>query len=166
MISGTFKFLIGFFIGVSILAGCGAAAGYYFFTKLAALPPRPVFAEEKPKPKPIAKAKTTNPKKPNAAASPQASPETSTTSEKLEPGQYIARVTWEEGLSLRESAGQDANRIGGVEYNQRIVVLGESDDKKWQKIRLADGEQVGWIKAGNIEKVDETQDVPSTDTPQ
>ena len=166
MISGTFKFLIGFFIGVTILTGCGLAAGYYFFTKLAALPPRPVFAEEKPKPKPIAKAKTANSKKPNAAASPQASPDASTTSQKLEPGQYIARVTWEEGLSLREPAGQDANRIGGVEYNQRIVVLGESDDKKWQKIRLADGEQVGWIKAGNIEKVDETQDAPSTDTPQ
>lgn len=166
MISGTFKFLIGFFIGVSILASCGAAAGYYFFTKLAIIPPKPVFAEEKPKPKPVATKKTSNPKKPNVAASSQASPNDSTTSEKLEPGQYLARVTWEEGLSLREEAGLEANRIGGVEYNQKIVVLGESDDKKWQKVRLAEGEQVGWIKAGNIEKVDETQEEPFTNTPQ
>jgi hypothetical protein len=42
-----------------------------------------------------------------------------------------------------------------VGFNQKIIILEESEDKGWQKIRLEGSEQEGWVKAGNTEKVDE-----------
>lgn len=71
----------------------------------------------------------------------------------LEPGTYKARVTWQQGLSLRAEPNQNAERTGGLDYNQQIIVLEESADRNWQKVRLADGEQEGWVKAGNIERI-------------
>jgi uncharacterized protein YgiM (DUF1202 family) len=73
----------------------------------------------------------------------------------LPPGAYKARVTWSEGLSLRDAPGSEAARIGGVTFNQEVFVLKESDDQRWQQVRLAQGEQEGWIKAGNIERIDQ-----------
>lgn len=73
--------------------------------------------------------------------------------EELEPGAYKARVTWSDGLILRDGPALEANQIGGVAYEQEIVVLKESDDKRWQNIRLPGSAQEGWVKAGNIERV-------------
>ena len=73
--------------------------------------------------------------------------------EPLEPGTYKARVTWEQGLSLRAEPGASGERIGGLDYNQQIIVLEESSDKNWQRVRIADSDREGWIKAGNIEKI-------------
>jgi hypothetical protein len=73
----------------------------------------------------------------------------------LPPGAYKARVSWAEGLILRDAPGADANRTGGVSFNQDVFVLKESDDQRWQKIRAADGELEGWIKAGNTQRVNE-----------
>ncbi|NEQ22439.1 MAG: SH3 domain-containing protein [Microcoleus sp. SIO2G3] len=146
--SGIAKFFIGFIIGIVLLAGSGAAAAYYFFTKLAAPPPKPIFAEEQPKATPIAK-KTSSPsttKQPTPSASPSST-------EELPPGAYKARVTWEEGLSLRDAPGAESNRIGGVAFKQEVIVLRESNDQRWQQVRLAEGTQEGWIKSGNIERV-------------
>ncbi|PHK16786.1 peptide-binding protein, partial [Nostoc linckia z13] len=72
----------------------------------------------------------------------------------LPSGAYRGRVTWAEGLSLRAQPNQDGERIGGVGFNQKIIVLEESEDKAWQKIRLEDSGQEGWVKAGNTEKTD------------
>jgi hypothetical protein len=58
-------------------------------------------------------------------------------------------------LILRDASGPDAARIGGVAFKQEVIVLQESDDQKWQKVRVADGDQEGWIKAGNIERINE-----------
>jgi hypothetical protein len=70
----------------------------------------------------------------------------------LPPGAYKARVTWPEGLSLRDAPNLESNRIGGVAFNQEVFVLKLSDDQRWQQVRLADSEQEGWIKAGNTQK--------------
>lgn len=150
-LSGIFKFFTGFFLGITLLAGSGIAAGYYFFTKLAANPPKPIFAEEQkasPVAKPVSASTASNPQ---ANSQPPASP--SPVAKPLPPGAYKARVTWSDGLILRDSPSQGSNRIGGVAFNQEIIVLKESGDKRWQQIRVADGEQEGWIKAGNIERM-------------
>lgn len=155
--SGLAKFIIGFFLAIVLLAVGGGATAYYFLTKLSAPPPKPVYANDKPEVKAKASpgaVKTTS----ASSAQPNPTPTPSTAPAKeLEPGAYTARVTWREGLSLREAPTLEANRVGGVGYNQRIVVLKESDDKRWQQVRLEEGEQQGWIKAGNIERVDTEQ---------
>lgn len=152
--SGIAKFVIGFIVGILLLAASSVAAAYYFFTKLAAPPPKPIFAEEQPKPSPVAK-KTSVPStsnQPSKQPTPSASP---SPTEKLPPGAYKARVTWEEGLSLRDGPGAEANRIGGVAFNQEVIVLKESNDQRWQQVRLAEGTQEGWIKSGNIQRVNQ-----------
>jgi len=149
--SGIAKFLIGFFIGIFLLAGSAAAAGYYFWTKLSVVPSKPVFSEEQPKGASTAKKTTTQ-----KASQPQRSNQPTAikpTPKELPPGAYKARITWPEGLSLRDSPGSDSNRIGGVAFNQEVIVIKESDDQRWQRVRLADGEKEGWIKTGNSERI-------------
>lgn len=165
--SGLAKFLIGFFLAVTFLLTAGAATAYYFFTKLTTPPPKPIFPEELPKPK-IAKPKNASPsaksKSSPTAQSGAATNKTEKASTKLEPGAYKARVTWHEGLSLRSEPNPDAERIGGIQYNEQIVVLAESADKKWQQVRLENSDQKGWIRSGNLEKVDEQQADRSNNT--
>lgn len=141
--SGLAKFLIGFFMGVFLLVTAGSAVAFFLLTRLAATPPKPIFAEELPK----QQTGVSSPQ-PSTAPSPQ---------QKLEPGAYKARVTWREGLSLRAEPSVSANKIAGIKYNQPVVVVKESDDKNWQKVRVVDGSQEGWVKAGNIERVNTTQ---------
>ncbi len=53
---------------------------------------------------------------------------------------------------MRSQPDLDAERIGSLDYNQRIAVLEQSQDQKWQHVRLADSDLEGWVKAGNIER--------------
>ena len=134
-LAGVAKFILGVSLAIAILAGSSVAVALYFMYTVMNHPPKPTFANE------------------NVAKKLKADPAEDTKSIELEPGTYRARVTWEQGLSLRTEPGASANRIGGLDYNQQIVVLEESPDKNWQRVRLADGDREGWIKAGNIEKI-------------
>ena len=50
--SGLLQFILGFFLGITILVGLTSALGYLMFSRLAATPNKPVFSEEnKSKPK-------------------------------------------------------------------------------------------------------------------
>jgi len=156
--SGIGKFLLGIILAIAILIGGSAVLALYFMYKVTTPPPKPVFANDKV----TIKAQTppsSNPPQPTPSLAAQSSAEAtlseSSSANPLEPGAYKARVTWNEGLILRSEPNLDAERIGGLEHDQRIVVLEESADKKWQRVRLEDGEQEGWIKAGNIERVQE-----------
>lgn len=149
-LSGIAKFIIGFLLGVTIIIGSGAATIYYFWTKLSAIPARPTFSEERPKATPVAK-KTSSATAPKAQVNKKIIPKSPT--KEIPPGAYKARVSWSEGLILRDAPGVDAARTGGVAFNQEVFVLTESDDKRWQKIRLVDGDQEGWIKSGNTERI-------------
>jgi hypothetical protein len=125
--------------------------------KVTAPPPKPVFANEQKTVKAKHPPSLTKAKSPTVfGAKPTAKPTPSETPlpQPLEPGAYRARVTWSEGLILRSTPDLDAERLGGIGYNQQIVVLEESADKIWQRIRLEDSEQGGWIKAGNTERIE------------
>lgn len=151
-LSGFFKFIVGFFIGIFLLAASGAVTAYYFWTRLSVTPSKPIFAEEQPKKLANAK-KTTVLKASNSKSSNQLTPTPSKSPVKeLPPGAYKARVTWKEGLSLRDAPSLESNRIGGVGFNQQVYILKESDDGKWQQVRLVEGTEEGWIKSGNTEK--------------
>jgi hypothetical protein len=147
-LSSIIQFIIGFFLGIAILAGGTTAFAYVFFTKMTNNPPKPTFSEEKAP-------KTATSQENQASASSESQQAAATQEqENLPPGAYKARVSWADGLSLRSEASREAERIGGIAYNAEIVVLEESEDKQWQKVRLSEGTQEGWIKSGNIEKVE------------
>ncbi len=176
--SGLAKFLIGFIIAIGLMVGAGVAAALYFVTKLTTPPPKPVFANDtpavkaqagiaspksQPKPAPSKPPAATPVPAPTAtnvastttlAPNPTPTPSENPSPQPLEPGAYKARVTWSRGLSVRSNPTLESDRIGGVAYKQDIVVLAESDDKRWLKIRLEDGGTEGWVKAGNVERVD------------
>lgn len=152
-ILGVLQLLIGITLGLALMVGGSVAAGYYVFTKLSVTPERPTFAEEKPK-QPVANASpVTNPKKasPEPILTPAPSP--APPSPEAEAALYKGVINWSDGLILRESPSNTASRIGGVGYNQQVVVLEESPDQNWQRIRIVATGKVGWIKAGNMDKV-------------
>jgi uncharacterized protein YgiM (DUF1202 family) len=62
-------------------------------------------------------------------------------------------VTEPIGLVIRSDPSQDADRVGGVEYEQELTVLETSSDGEWLRVRLSGSDTEGWVKAGNVEKV-------------
>ncbi|RCJ24161.1 peptide-binding protein [Nostoc sp. ATCC 43529] len=168
MLSGLVKYILGFFLAIAVLIGSGVAVALYFMNRTGIPPAKPIFSNDSPSVKAQAP-KATEPggkptSTPSATKSPSSTTPTPSSTESPQPtpsptplpsGAYRGRVSWAEGLSLRAQPNQDAERIGGVGFNQKIIVLEESEDKAWQKIRLEDSGQEGWVKAGNTEKTDE-----------
>ncbi|MEH2362299.1 SH3 domain-containing protein [Nostoc sp.] len=165
MLSGFTKFILGFLLAIAVLIGGGVAVALYFMNRTGIPPAKPVFSNDSPSVKaqapkatepgggkPTLKARTQAQSSPSSA--PTESPKATPSPKPLPSGAYRGRVSWREGLSLRSQPNQEAERIGGVGFNQKIIVLEENEDKSWQKIRLEGSEQEGWVKAGNTEKVD------------
>ncbi len=165
--SGLVKLLSGFLIAIALIVGGSVFAAQYLITQFTAAPPKPVFPNDKPAPKPKAasapKAKTVaaapSPKpspeaspSPSPEASPSPSPEASATPAAKPPKQqaneYKARISLSEGLNLRSEPSRDGARIGGVDYNDEVTVLENSADGEWQRVRIEATGDEGWIKAG------------------
>jgi uncharacterized protein YgiM (DUF1202 family) len=155
-ISGFFQFVLGLILGITIVAGGAVSFGYVLLTRMTGTPPKPVYTEESAKPKEESK-------QPAIASNNEANQSRSETKtaetppkeveEPLPLGAYKAVVTYPDGLSLRSDANKDADRVGSVLVNDEVIVLEESEDKKWQKIRIAKSDREGWVKAGNIRKI-------------
>jgi hypothetical protein len=173
MIFNMFKFLFGFTLAIAILVGGGVAAGIYFMNQSSRIPPKPIYANDDAKiraelaktPLPKETQLSDSPKKeikaekPEVKATPTPSPTSTEKAENekkpLPPGAYQARVTWSQGLRLRSEPKAESQAVGGVGFNQKIIVIEESEDKIWQKVRLEDGSQEGWVKSRNTKKSDE-----------
>ena len=139
-----FKFLVGFFLAIVILAGASVAAALYFAARLTELPERPTFANDTPQ----AAQTANNEPKPSPSPTPTPTPE----APKLPEGAYRAVVVQPIGLILRDSPSYEASRIGGVGYEENVIVLEESEDKNWQRVQVEeDSNRVGWVKGGNTE---------------
>lgn len=132
---------LGVAIAIALMLGGAAIAMRYIITQIAMLPERPEFANENTAPLSTQQAQAQV-----SAAPPQPAP--------LEPGAYRARVTQPIGLVLRSGPGRNYRRLGGVEYNARLIVLGESQDGRWQQVRLGDNGPEGWVIDGNTQPVE------------
>jgi Bacterial SH3 domain len=151
-IYSVFKFLVGFLLAIVLMAGASVAAALYFAAKLTTVPERPVFSNDKTAVQTASAQKTSTPKASSVSTSSD-----SPSDKPLEPGTYWAVVTQPIGLILRDTSNRDSNRIGGVGYKEKVVVLEDSPDKEWQRIRVEDGSREGWVKGGNTEKVEAEQ---------
>ncbi|MDY6806737.1 MAG: SH3 domain-containing protein, partial [Cyanobacteriota bacterium] len=135
---GFFKFLVGVILAVLLLAGASVAAVLYFAAKLSTLPEKPVFPNEQPTVENVAQVQSS----------------ASNSNNGLEPGAYRALVVEPIGLILRDTPTRDAVRIGGISYNEEVIVLEETADKRWQRVRVNDGgDRVGWVSGGNTEPI-------------
>jgi uncharacterized protein YgiM (DUF1202 family) len=157
-LSGLLQFMVGFVLGVVILVGGATAVAYILLSGMNSNPPKPVFTEEKKeetKEEKAAKPQAEVKESPTAAPAPKASPKPSPEETKRETKSegYQARVTWQSGLSLRSEPTSESTRLGGLDYNTKVSVVGTSSDGQWHRVRLSDGRE-GWIKAGNISRVE------------
>jgi hypothetical protein len=160
--SATVQFILGFILGIGVMAGISGTIIFAYYAKMSAVPKKPVF------PEPIAE--QTAPSNTADIDIEPIEPLESTTKDSLEseettppaedakaevelpPNAYRASVTWPEGLSLRAEPDADAERIGGIENKAMIIILEDSADGQWQRVRLPWNDQEGWIKGGNTQK--------------
>ncbi|MBP0000303.1 MAG: SH3 domain-containing protein [Cyanobacteria bacterium SID2] len=142
-LSNLAKFILGFTLAIALTIGGAIAASLYLVARLTALPPKPDFTDETPRATTVSATPTPAPTTtPAPIPSPTPTPES---------GLYRARVTWPEGLTLRESSGYEAKSVGGVAFNEIVVVLEETDNGAWQRLRSTATNQEGWVVGGNIE---------------
>jgi uncharacterized protein YgiM (DUF1202 family) len=153
--SAVLKLLTGIALAIALSVGGLYLVAQYLYTKFTELPPKPVYANDKPSSKSSAKATTKPAPKPPPAAvpshTPVASPSPTASPKSTE---YRARITLGDGLNMRADATADAARVGGVDYNQEVVVLEESANKEWIRIRLPETGEEGWIKSGYTARLD------------
>ncbi|NJL65625.1 MAG: SH3 domain-containing protein [Methylacidiphilales bacterium] len=188
MVFNVFKFLFGFTLAIAILIGGGVATGIYFMNQSSRIPPKPIYPNDDPKLREQL-AKTPLPKQtklsdnssnknsedksevkvtptPTPTPTPISTEKPENEKKPLPPGAYQARVTWNQGLRLRSEPKADSQAVGGVGFNQKVIVIEESDDKTWQKVRLEDGSQEGWVKSRNTQKLDEQDEQTNEDNSQ
>lgn len=180
-LSGVAQFILGFLIGVFLLTGAGVATAYWFFNRMSDAPSKPNFSEEsssektqqtkqsQPKnqnnPEQQSASKQNNSSAETASKSNQSENTASDPSDSSEPeseptiqdrfGQqaYQARVTWPNGLSLRDRPSPNSSRVGGVYYDDKLVIIEKSSDGDWQKVYVPETGETAWVKAGNVEKI-------------
>jgi cytoskeletal protein RodZ len=159
-LSTILQFVLGFILGIALLSGVAVSAAYFYLSSISEYPPKPSFPEEETSPEvetePTSPSveteaeETTQEVEETPEPEPQSEPEPP---EELPSGAYKARVTWPEGLSLRAEPSANAERIGGIDFNDEIVILEESGDQQWQRVRVGESDREGWVKAGNVERV-------------
>ena len=158
-LSGLFQFLLGFFLGIFLLVGGTASLAYVVFSRMSVNPEKPTFSEEKP-PETTAKADSkpvSNQESKTDSVEEVAAPEKvfEEEIEELPDGAYRAKVTWSTGLSVRSQPASDADRIGGFGYDAELIILKTSADGDWQQVRLPGSQREGWVKAGNVARIED-----------
>ncbi|MFM7220657.1 MAG: SH3 domain-containing protein [Nodosilinea sp.] len=153
------KLILGMALALVLLTLAGVVTARYLMGRLAVLPAKPLYGDEQPTPPPAAAP-------PTAAAPPVITPEPAPPTPAVTPppaapgaevppaaaGSYEAVITQPIGLVLREGPGTDRPQLGGLDYNQAVVVLEEPTDQPWVKVRVAATGQEGWVKAGNLRR--------------
>ncbi|BCL35396.1 SH3 domain-containing protein [Nostoc sp. MS1] len=157
MFSALLKFILGILLAIAVLLGGGVAVGLYFFNRTSMPPSKPMFANDNPLPKDSDSKQKKTEATPTAEATPEASatPTPTEKAEELPKGAYRGKITWPQGVSLRSQPNQDSERVGGAGLNEKIIVLEESPDKVWKKVRVESSKIEGWTKVGNLEKVEQ-----------
>lgn len=166
-LSATAQFILGFILGIGLIAGISSAAIFAYYQKMSTLPQKPVFpkptvAPEAEEPQTVAEIEPleSNTTQDEVAEIPEVAAETpepeesepSAAETELPPNAYRAVVTWPQGLSLRAEPKINAGRVGGIGANATIIILEDSADGKWQRVRLPWSNQEGWVKGGNTKR--------------
>ncbi|MFM7449956.1 MAG: SH3 domain-containing protein [Leptolyngbyaceae cyanobacterium] len=150
------KLASGFVLAIALIVGGGYLMAQRLITQFMAPPPKPTFANDKPAlvatASPAAKPTAGQPS-PSPQASPQSNSSPSPAPSPSPTNGYPARITLDIGLNLRSAPNRDAERIGGIDYNQRVIVLEESPDKEWQRVRVEGTNLEGWVRGGYAEKL-------------
>lgn len=182
-LSATVQFILGFLLGITLIAGLSASAIFLYYRKMSTLPEKPIFSEspstqelelnttdsstiiKESSETAIAQDEAKLSEESNAATLEETEQEEDTevaSETELPPNAYRAAVTWPQGLSLRAQPNDDANRVGGIYVDDQIIILENSADGKWQRIRVPGSNQEGWVKAGNTKRISDDEPLESS----
>jgi hypothetical protein len=159
-LSVTIQFILGFVLGIGLIAGVSGAIILTYYQKMSVLPKKPVFPRATSSESVSVVADDSVDIEPSSdeieaeadSIESEIEEEAPPAEPKLPPNAYRAVVTWPQGLSLRSEPSINAGRIGGIGADATIIVLEDSADGKWQRVRLPWSQQEGWVKGGNTER--------------
>jgi len=158
-LSGLVKLFLGVVLAIALMGLGGIAATRYFMARLTLLPSRPVFENDEPSPEAEPEVATPEPQNASETQTPPTpipepvEEEFTLTESEIEAGAYKAQVVQPIGLILRAGPGRDYPQVGGVEYDEEVIVLNESPDQGWLQVRLPSLGIEGWIINGNTQQV-------------
>jgi len=132
--SSTLAFSLG------MIAALSAAVWHYIVVPYRALPPKPIYDNDKT-------AQTAAPTPPPPKPEPP-QPEKALKADVL----YEATVNTDIGLVLRAEPVPGSAGVGGAERNAIVEVLAETGDGEWAKIRPSGETIAGWVRAGNLSR--------------
>ncbi|XFA72410.1 SH3 domain-containing protein [Thermosynechococcaceae cyanobacterium Okahandja] len=128
------QWLLGTLLGLSLIVVAAAAIITPFIFNLLLSPPRPNVEVDQPQP--VAESEA-----PTPSDSPEPSPDP------LKEG----RVTYGEGLRVRDRPSRDAEALGGVEFHEIVTILERSSDGEWVKVRTQ-SDLEGWVLSFGIQE--------------
>ncbi|MEB3312594.1 MAG: SH3 domain-containing protein [Cyanobacteriota bacterium] len=149
------KLILGIVLALVLVSLAGVVTARYLMGRLAVLPAKPLYGDEQ------APVTTTTPNPSPPVITPAPAPEVTPPPNPVAPSadapavpadSYEAVVNQPIGLVLREGPGTDRPQLGGLDYNQTVVVLDEPTDQPWVKVRVTATGQEGWVKAGNLRR--------------
>jgi hypothetical protein len=147
--SGLLKVLSGCLVAIVLILGGGFFVAQYLIGQFTAPPPKPLFAnDKKPTVAPAAIAPKPKPSPPPPTPSVTPSPKPTETD-------YPAIVTLSGGLTIRANPNQQSERVGGVDFDEEVIVLEETPDQEWQRVRVKASNVEGWIKSRYTERITE-----------
>lgn len=154
LLLGFTKVMLGIVVALLLMSLAGVVTVRYFMARLAVQPPKPIFENDTPIRSEIDSATTSAA---TATPPPDSTPAIATASPTPEPSAspegYEAIIIQPIGMVLREGPGTSFERAGGIDYNETVIVLEESADQEWMRVRLPDTGQEGWIKSGNTRRL-------------
>jgi len=143
---GLTKLILGVSMALVLLSLSGVATARYFMAKLSVLPPKPVFEND-------VALQTQETATPAEAQPAPAAPAPTPPVEETPPGSYAAVVVQPIGLVMRSGPGPEHPQLGGVDYQDEVLVLETNEASTWMKVRVQENGQEGWIKAGNTQNL-------------
>jgi len=168
---GFSKVIVGIVLALAVIGLAGVATTKYFLTRLTHLPDRPVYSNDSPS-QPVASGNvaadatstdsfTVPADAPAAGTASAAASETSDEApaeplaEPSEDALYDATVVQAIGLLVRSGPGPEHGQLGGVDFQDQLAVLEESNG--WLRIRSENGVE-GWVKGGgNVQRSNSAQ---------
>ncbi|RZM75587.1 SH3 domain-containing protein [Leptolyngbya iicbica] len=146
---GITKLTLGIFLAFILMSLAGVATARYFMAKLSVLPPKPVYEND------VALQVNAANAQPETPPAPVETPPAPAPAETLPPDSYLAVVVQPIGLVMRSGPGAENQQLGGIDYQDQVIVLETDEAGNWLKVRVQSTGQEGWVKAGNTEAINE-----------
>lgn len=122
--------ILGVLLGLLTLGSVVGGLSFLFLQQLSRSPVKPAFA----------------------TATPDAAKADLRAKEKEAEGSYPALVAFQGELMLRDTPASSGKVVDKLSFDETVVVVGNSDDGKWEHVRVEAKGIEGWVGKGNLKR--------------